>query len=170
MPLKKGSSRAVVSSNISKLRHEGYPQKQSVAIALKTAGLSYNSPSRASAYEGNPLSHHQAAIATALIGLGAPAAVGGAVLVAQNICILPTAGNPCPLDASTKTTIGGVLAIAGTISAGAGLGMLIGAHWRNPEVGALIGALGLPVVASLGFKIADALRQKQPPAKTPPNA
>lgn len=34
MPLKKGSSKAVVSSNISELRKSGKSQAQSVAIAL----------------------------------------------------------------------------------------------------------------------------------------
>jgi hypothetical protein len=38
MPLKRGSSKARLSSNISKLRKEGYPQKQSIAISLSKAG------------------------------------------------------------------------------------------------------------------------------------
>jgi len=38
MPLAKGTGKKTVAKNISKLRHEGYPQQQAVAIAMQTAG------------------------------------------------------------------------------------------------------------------------------------
>ena len=40
MPLMKGSSQKIISSNISELMHSGYPQKQSIAISMSKAGKS----------------------------------------------------------------------------------------------------------------------------------
>lgn len=40
MPLEKGSSKEVIGHNIAKLREEGRPEDQSVAIAFKNAGKS----------------------------------------------------------------------------------------------------------------------------------
>lgn len=38
MPLRKGRSKKVISGNIRRLMHEGYPQRQAIAIALRKAG------------------------------------------------------------------------------------------------------------------------------------
>jgi hypothetical protein len=40
MPLKKGSSKKVISKNIATERHAGKPEKQSIAIAFSEAGKS----------------------------------------------------------------------------------------------------------------------------------
>jgi hypothetical protein len=37
MPLLKGSSKETISKNISELKYSGYPQKQSIAIAMENA-------------------------------------------------------------------------------------------------------------------------------------
>jgi hypothetical protein len=40
MPLKKGSSRKTISKNIRELRKSGRPQRQAIAIAMRSAGKS----------------------------------------------------------------------------------------------------------------------------------
>lgn len=40
MPLKKGKSQKVISSNIREMMHAGHPQKQAIAAAMNQAGKS----------------------------------------------------------------------------------------------------------------------------------
>lgn len=46
MPLEKGKSKAVIERNIRRLRREGKPQKQAVAIAFSVAGKSKKKKTR----------------------------------------------------------------------------------------------------------------------------
>lgn len=46
MPLTKGRSRKIVAENIRKLIQEGYPPKQAVAIAYRTAGIARSQKKR----------------------------------------------------------------------------------------------------------------------------
>lgn len=50
MPLESGSSQAVVSRNISKLRHEGRPEGQAIAIAMDKAGKGRKKKKRVQRY------------------------------------------------------------------------------------------------------------------------
>ena len=46
MPLAKGHSKEVISENIRRLRHEGRPEKQAIAIAYSEAGRSRKKKSK----------------------------------------------------------------------------------------------------------------------------
>lgn len=48
MPLKKGRSNKTVSTNIRELRNSGYPEKQSIAIAMRKAGRTKKKTTRRS--------------------------------------------------------------------------------------------------------------------------
>ncbi len=55
MPLKRGKSNAVVSENISELRHSGRPEAQSIAIAMREAGRSKKKPKRKAKFKNTYL-------------------------------------------------------------------------------------------------------------------
>jgi hypothetical protein len=46
MPLTPGKSKKAIATNIKKLRSEGYPQAQAVAIAMSTSKKSQKRPSK----------------------------------------------------------------------------------------------------------------------------
>jgi hypothetical protein len=61
MPLRKGSSRAVISENIREMVAAGHPQRQAVAAALRTAdkGAKMNHPHEGHhPHEKHPMEHH----------------------------------------------------------------------------------------------------------------
>jgi hypothetical protein len=121
-PLKRGSSRKVISANIRKLRHEGYPQKQAVAIALRKAN--YPKPAKE-----NPIDLGDKRLAVGAIAVGAVTAIGSWAKLQQ--------------PSSSLTTWGTVL-LAGDALLGAGLGSLVGDRWHHSGIGALLGAIVIP--------------------------
>ena len=50
--MKTGKSQKAISANISRLRKEGYPEKQAVAIAMSEAGMSKKKPKSKSGSKG----------------------------------------------------------------------------------------------------------------------
>ncbi len=46
MPLLRGKSEAVISSNIREMMHHGHPQKQAIAAAMRQAGKSWKDDSQ----------------------------------------------------------------------------------------------------------------------------
>lgn len=70
-PLKRGSSNQTISDNIRTLRHEGYPQKQAIAIAYSKAGRSRRKRSRR-----NPLAWKLTPLEAGAVVVGAVAALG----------------------------------------------------------------------------------------------
>jgi hypothetical protein len=73
MPLKRGESRKVVSSNIRKLRKEGYPERQAVAISLRKAGIARKRK------RSNPLPEWAMNPLVWILGGGAAAVAGYAI-------------------------------------------------------------------------------------------
>jgi hypothetical protein len=104
MPLKSGASRAVISSNIRKLRHEGYPQRQSIAIALNNA-RKYGYPPRENPMSKNAMQNPLTSTAKWSLGIAvAAAAAVGIYLLSKPVT--PPAPSPTPTPApATPTTL-----------------------------------------------------------------
>ena len=65
MPLKRGSSRKVISANIETEMAAGKPQPQAVAIALKTARRSKDPPAKPAVYPSGHVGGYRAPVDTA---------------------------------------------------------------------------------------------------------
>jgi hypothetical protein len=108
MSLKRGSSRKVISSNIRKLRREGYGQKQSVAISLSNARRTGRRRARQ-----NPLSRMSGG-KLAFAGIGLAAGLFGGY---KAYTLYKEAETPIATDEEKKRTAYyyGALGVAGGI-------------------------------------------------------
>jgi hypothetical protein len=98
MPLRRGNSQAAISANIRTLRHEGYPQKEAVAIAMRKSGKRRRNPT------GSSLMW--------IVGGGAAAALGYYLYTHRSTALapgLPTATSSSSSSTSTTSTPAGGL-------------------------------------------------------------
>ena len=179
MPLKKGSSRKTIGSNIRKLRHEGYGEKQSVAIALKKAGKSRNNPVSLVDRYHNLDGISKAAVWTT----GVLLVVGGAAGVAYWIKKRneKLAGNnpspnpqlPAPPKTWTalgpKTPIPPLSRVRLSLDLAALTAIVVAANAKNPSLNATVDAAGLSKVITLmgGTQVTTSAPGFAPPADWP---
>lgn len=127
MPLAKGKSQGVISSNISELMHTGkYPQKQAIAIALSTARkkrkaggpapLSMSAPAPDNAIHAGPI-HSPVAGRTDHLNMHVPS---GAYVIPADIVSALGEGNTMAGFRAVKTMFRGAegMAAGGEASAG----------------------------------------------------
>ena len=113
MPLKKGTSKATVSSNVKTLVHEwendgkignSHPDskkkavKQAVAISLKKAGKS-----RSQMYTHKKEAQHQGAIATGRCTRPLPFAVDQSLIISSGCITISLAFTPCLVSAALNS-------------------------------------------------------------------